>query len=304
MRLLALVWLAGCALVAGREPDFFLQHGGEWVTAMTGDPAGKMLVSGSNKGIVRVWTLEKEPYQSRELVRFPDPVTALCFEPGLKTILAGTWSGKLVALDTKEGKLMRQYEEHRETITALGFSPDSKYFASGSADDRLVVWDLKESQSLFEMHQGNEYDVTTLAFSPDGETIATGDGENQIKLWDASLGEAIKTLKGHREPVSQLLYDQKGRLVSAGWDKEIRIWEGEKSRVLKGHTSEITALEIAGDKLFSASEDGTIRIWDLATRKEVVVLKAGMNLRCLKVLGEGRLVLAGTREKVLGWRME
>ena len=304
MRLRGLVWLFSYALVAGREPDFVLKHEGEWVTSMTGDPAGKVLVTGGDQGTVRIWSLEKKPYQSRKLIRFSGPVTALHLEPGLKEILAGTWSGSLVALDAKKGKVIRKYEEHRETITSLDFSPDGKYFASGSADDRLVVWDLKESASLFEMHQGNEYDVTTLAFSPDGETIATGDGENQIKLWDANLGEAIKTLKGHREPVSCLLYDKKGRLISAGWDKEIRIWEGGKSKVLKGHHSEITALEISGDRLFSASEDGTVRIWDLARQKEVEVLKVGMNLRCLKVLGEGNLVLAGTRGKILGWRME
>lgn len=304
MKHAALVLFAGCALVTAREPDFVLKSEGEWITSMTGDPAGETVATGSDKGQVRVWSLKKVSDQSREVIRFPGPVTALRIEPGKKQVIAGTWSGSLVSVDLATGKVVRKYEEHGETITSLDFSPDGQYLASGSADDRLVVWDLKESESLFEMHQGNEYDVTTLAFSPDGETIATGDGENQIKLWDANLGEAIKTLKGHREPVSCLLYDKKGRLISAGWDKEIRIWDNGKSQVLKGHTSEITDLKVAGERLFSASEDGTIRVWSLSTRKTTAVLRAGTNLRCLEVLAEGRLVLAGTKGKVVGWRLE
>lgn len=304
MRPAALLLLLACASLAAREPDFVLKCEGEWITAMTGDPGGKRLVTGSDNGHVRVWSLGPKPFQKRELIRFAGPVTALRFEPGLQRILAGTWSGRLVSVNVSDGKMVRKYEEHRETITSLGFSPEGDYLASGSADDRMVIWDLKEAESLFEMHQGNEYDVTTLAFSPDGETIATGDGENQIKLWDANLGEAMRTLKGHREPVSRLVYDQKGRLISAGWDKEIRIWEDEKSQVMKGHTSEITDLKVVGERLFSASEDGTVRVWNLVTCKETTALKAGGNLRCLEVLAEGRLVLAGTKGKIVGWRLD
>jgi WD40 repeat protein len=284
---------------------FSMACDGEWVTAISGEPEGDLLVTGSDKGSVKIWNLAKEPFVARKLKQFSSPVTALVLCPKGDSVIVGTWNGDLLKVGLESGKVLRNYEEHRETITALKVSPDGNYLASGSADDRLIVWDITTGEDLLTMHQGNEYDVTTMAFSPDGKTIATGDGENQIKLWDADNGEAIKVLKGHREPVSQVAYDSKGTLISGSWDRKIRIWRNEGALDLKDHTGEITALQAFGDKIFSASEDGTVRIWNIANGKSLSVLKgAQTSIRCLAVMKEGELVLAGSKGRVFGWRLE
>ena len=154
------------------------------------------------------------------------------------------------------------------------------------------------------MYQGNEYDVTTLAFSPDGKTIATGDGENQLKLWDADNGEALKSFKGHKEPVSQVAYDSEGTLISGSWDKTLRVWS-EEMRELKGHSSEITALRVFGREVFSASEDGAVLVWNLDRGAMTRVLTGSeVSIRCLEVMEKGKLILAGTKGKVVAWRLK
>lgn len=284
---------------------FSLPCEGEWVTAMSGTPDGDVLVTGSDKGAVKIWTLSGKPMFSRKLKQFSSPVTAMVISPDAKSVIVGTWNGELLKLDIKNGKVLCKYEEHRETINTVALSPGGKYLASGSADDRLIVWDEATGEDLLEMHQGNEYDVTTLAFSPDGKTIATGDGENQIKLWDADSGEALKTLKGHREPVSQVIYDLKGTLISGSWDKKIRIWREKEAIDLNGHTAEITSLKVIRGRIFSASEDGTVRIWARNSAKGVQVLKgAPASIRCLEVMKEGKVVLAGSRGKIQGWKLK
>jgi WD40 repeat protein len=286
------------------DPDFALKCEGEWVTAMSASPDGKNLVTGSDKGVIKLWQLGKDVV-SREVKRFSSPVTALLYCPKNDDVIVGTWDGDLIKLDLKSGKVVANYEEHRETITALDFSPDGKYLASGSADDRLIVWGLATGEDLLTMHQGNEYDVTTLAFSPDGKMIATGDGENQLKLWDADTGEALKSLKGHEEPVSQVVFDSKGTLISGSWDKTLRVWDEKKGQVLKGHRSEITSLEVLGRDLYSASEDGIVMIWNLDHGRLTKVLKgAKTSIRCLDVTRKGKLVLAGTQDKVFGWLLK
>ena len=286
------------------DPGFTLKCDGEWVTAMSASPNGKSLVTGSDKGVIKLWQLGKDMV-SREVKRFSSPVTALLYCPKGDGVIVGTWGGDLIKLDLKSGKVVANYEEHRETITALDFSPDGKYLASGSSDDRLIVWDVATGEDLLTMHQGNEYDVTTVAFSPDGKMIATGNGENELKLWDADNGEALKSSKGHEEPVSQVVFDSKGTLISGSWDKTLRVWNEKKTQVLKGHRSEITSLTVLGQDLYSASEDGIVMIWNLDQGRLTKVLKGvKTSIRCLDVTWQGKLVLAGTQGKVLGWLLK
>lgn len=300
---LILISLAGPGPAA--EPDLVLPCPGEWITTMTVSPDGNCLVAGSDRGVVRVWKLLDPKKSERTIKEFPGPVTALVSSPDAQTVVAGTWEGTLVKLDLSDGTIRQTYEEHRETITALGISPDGQYLASGSADDRLIIWDLQTGEDLLTMEQGNDYDVTTLAFSPDGKTIATGDGENQIKLWNADTGDAFKVWQGHQKPVSQVLYGQKGQLISGSWDRTIRVWDSKKPRTLRGHLGEITALQVAGAIIYSGGEDGTVREWPPEGPEDPVILtEGGDSIRCLVVGAKGKMVLAGTRGKILAWSRE
>jgi WD40 repeat protein len=53
-----------------------------------------------------------------------------------------------------------------------------------------------------------------------------------IKLWDAYTGEIIKTLQGHSEGVSDIAWSGEGDLIaSASDDKTVRIWDLNLVRV-------------------------------------------------------------------------
>ena len=60
-----------------------------------------------------------------------------------------------------------------------------------------------------------------------------------------------------------------GRSVCCGMrDGRIRVWglaDGAREAELEGHTDRVFALAVAGDRLYSGSEDGTIRAWACGT---------------------------------------
>jgi WD40 repeat protein len=77
------------------------------------------------------------------------------------------------------------------------------------------------------------------------------------------------TLFGHADCVDCLKVLNNGDLVSASWDKTIKIWDlhtGEVKKTLLGHNDSINDLLILdNDELASASDDCTIRIWNTHT---------------------------------------
>ena len=56
--------------------------------------------------------------------------------------------------------------------------------------------------------------------------MASGSYDNTIKLWDVKTRELITTLEGHQDWVFSLAFSPNGNiLLSASNDKTIRIWQ-------------------------------------------------------------------------------
>jgi WD40 repeat protein len=63
--------------------------------------------------------------------------------------------------------------------------------------------------------------------------------------------------------------------VSAGVDGTIKLWDvvaGQELLTLKGHAGLVNAVVFSpdGNRLASASEDRTVKLWRAATNKEVI----------------------------------
>ena len=84
-------------------------------------------------------------------------------------------------------------------------------------------------------------------------------------MWDADTHEHLATLAGHTSVVHCLtLYGNK--LFSSSQDRTIRVWDADTHKhlaTLAGHTSNVACLTLYGNKLFSAGGDGTIRVWNV-----------------------------------------
>ncbi|GAA6014085.1 hypothetical protein JCM8202_005139 [Rhodotorula sphaerocarpa] len=213
---------------------------------------------------------------------------------------------------------------HTDSITCLQVAEDLPHpsfpvLMTGSWDRSVRIWNLETGKEVGIL-RGHTRGVRALQF--DALKLVTGSMDSTLKIWNWRTGECMRTLRGHRDAVICLTYD-KQILVSGSGDSTIRVWDFGTGEVysLRGHSEWVnsvalwdsksdgceptsaggTALgvdtvgapvsnpELAkqsamGKYLFSASDDATIRVWDLYTRSCVRVLSGHVaQVQSLKV---------------------
>ena len=84
----------------------------------------------------------------------------------------------------------------------------------------------------------------------------------------------LATLRGHTGGVSCLTIHE-NKLYSGSEDNTIRIWDTETYELvatLEGHTNTVSCLTIHENKLYSRGADSSIRIWNTETHETIATL--------------------------------
>jgi RNA polymerase sigma factor (sigma-70 family) len=125
--------------------------------------------------------------------------------------------------DTVTGKLRRRLQVPRAALISVQFSPDGRLLIiPGGCLVRL--WDIATGQEVLKQ-DAHAYSVTSLAFTPDGQSLVSAGGET-IRVWDARTGEQRQVMPGHRWYVNQVMVRPDGRaVVSCGADGTVRVHE-------------------------------------------------------------------------------
>ncbi|NCS50466.1 MAG: protein kinase [Microcystis aeruginosa BK11-02] len=118
-----------------------------------------------------------------------------------------------------------------------------------------------------------------------------------------SLRFLDKTLTGHSYSVYSVVYSPDGRYLASGsWDNTIKIWEvatGKQLRTLTG-----VAYSPDGRYLASGSWDDTIKIWEVATGKQLRTLTGHFSSVLSVVYSpDGRYLASGSGDDTIIWEV-
>ena len=119
-----------------------------------------------------------------------------------------------------------------------------------------------------------------VAYSPDGtRVVSAGSGVDPgaVKIWDARTG-GFRLLTGHKDYVVSASWSADGKRTvtgGGGRDKSVNLWDAETGRLLDGfagHQEDVEAVAFypGGSRLISVSEDKTIRVWDIAGKRQLL----------------------------------
>jgi WD40 repeat protein len=147
---------------------------------------------------------------------------------------------------------------------------------------------------------------------------APGSGDGTVRFWDLARADLLCDLSGHNREVTSLAYLEgdgvrPGLVVSAGWDKTVRVWdeEGRPLHVLPGHRDRINGLAIKRTAdgaivIASACKDGTVQLWDgLEGRRLRVINHPGaINIWGVAFSADARSVISGSDRTLRVWDVQ
>lgn len=176
--------------------------------------------------------------------------------PAFPVLITGSYDRTIRVWNMETGEQLQCMKGHTRAVRALQF--DEVKLITGSMDHSIKVWDWRRGQCIRTLN-GHTDGVVCLNF--DSNVLASGSVDSTVKVWNLRTGTAF-TLRGHSDWVNAVqLWDSNGPSTSTGGASIFDV-SGSTSPIGNNLSSQIDP----GKMLFSASDDGTIKLWDLNLR--------------------------------------
>jgi WD40 repeat protein len=221
------------------------------VGCVTFSADGTRLATGSVDGTVRLW----DAATGRAIQTLPGHrgTTRVTFAPTGNTLTAWSEEDKTVRVwDLRAGRVARAFTFPDESSVLLGapLSPDGNTMAMRRDPETLAIWGVREGRVLRTFPAGR---TATVAFSPDGARLAVGSGgEDRVSLWEVKTGREIGVLNtGQGETAISLAFSSDGsRLASGSYGGTVKVWDirtRRELRTLEGHSNRVWSMAFSAD---------------------------------------------------------
>jgi WD40 repeat protein len=234
---LAMATRTGLFLPRSLDLDsFLLTHTRLWGSCLSFSSDGNYLAVGGRDGTVELFD-KRHPGTVQSLLPAGGPaITKLVFSSDNTQLAVGYQTGKVTVWRLGDKLTQRTFQPHSSRILMLAFLPGNEQLMTGAVGDSVRVWTTDGEAVSPVPLEDNAKVETAVALSADGQKLAIAQG-NTIALYDRGTGKHYANCEGHINKVA------------------------------------CVAFSPDGNRLVSGSQDGTVRLWDVATGEQVLALR-------------------------------
>ena len=270
-------------LVSGRELLTLSGHTAA-VTCIAFSSDGSSLASGSKTpdSTVKLWSLSTGTLTLTLPGHSPVNVNSIAFTPDGRGLISAGNDRQIRIWNTKTGQMVNKLTGHSAEVASVVFSHSGEYFFSASNDQTIRAWPAKPGRRAFTL-RGHLTGVTTMALSADDAYLATASWDGVVKIWDATRAPgAITTEPGEGLKYTAMAFslDSERIVAAVGPNNTLRIINaitGSEEGTWSAGTEKIVSVAFSpdGHRIASVSENGTVKLWEPASAREVASFSAG-----------------------------
>lgn len=281
--------------------------GSSCINTIAISPDGKILASGGENKIVKLWNLETKKV-IHTLSGHSEAITSLVFNPQGDILATASDDQTIKLWHLPTSTEICTLTGHTNSVKSVAFSPDGRIMASGSWDKQIKLWDVNTGAEICHI-QGHQLQVSAVAFSPDGQLLASASFDRTIRLWELKNRQCydlLEIISGHTRAVLAIAFSPDGRILATGSDDNtIKLWDINDFQLigtLLGHSWAVVALAFTADSktLISASWDKTIKLWQVHTTQEITTLEGHADsVSTVAVSQAAQLIASASRDKTI-----
>ncbi|KAG9316878.1 quinon protein alcohol dehydrogenase-like superfamily [Chiua virens] len=208
-------------------------------------------------------------------------------EATLTENLNGDESFAAVQKDSKDSAVSSMAEEEEERA-----NQDGQVDGLRTIEDTSVLTRTISAVNVIEI-DGQRH-ITSVVFMDNGKHVLAGDREGKIRCWRVDDGKEVGLAMDAGDEVYDIAVSQDSKwIVTGAYGGFAGVFDAESRKLvkeLKGHKWEADAVDVSldGTKIVSGSDDGTVRVWSLASDDGLQLLQDNRDghCSCSKILAQ------------------
>lgn len=188
-------------------------------------------------------------------------------------------------------------KHHEDIVNTAEFSPDGKLIVSGGVDTNIIIWDIINQQKcVASAHQDT---IQSIKFAPqDAKYFISASGDKTSKVFEFGRTETGEIYCNEinsdieKKSIYSIQISPSHKYIAKAVNKIIKIYDQSESFELSEHTKLINSLQFTSDEKFiiSASEDKTIKVWDLENKRCIFTFHANSPINSMTLSPSNKLI--------------